>query len=139
MNIAQDELNAWAQTCAHANARCLAAQDALRHAEGEKAQASIEEARQAVAMLWRKLERAGAESPMPAFMAEQIRDRALSVPLDLLDSPANRRYARLLRETWEALKEVEQERSIQDGASEVLEDWLVEVEEEIYGPAGVRE
>lgn len=60
------------------------------------------------------------------------------LPLELLASEANQRYAQHLRLAYEALVEVERERGLYayDGPSEILSCWLEQAEQEVYGPKG---
>ena len=58
--------------------------------------------------------------------------------LHLLDSPANRRYARALREAYEALQQVERERGWEDDLSDALLLDVEAAEAELYGLAGLR-
>lgn len=66
-----------------------------------------------------------------------------AVPLHLLDTPANRRLARCLRDAYEAAVEVDRERGAytegepEDGPAALpIVELLWRVEEECYGPAG---
>src|SRR5579872_6041822 len=65
------------------------------------------------------------------------------VPLDLLDTSANRRLARALREAYEAAQEVDKERGTydpdepEDGPTALpIVELLARVEEEVFGPSG---
>lgn len=64
------------------------------------------------------------------------------VPLHQLDTPANRRLCRALREAFEAAVEVDRERGFtdedpEDGPSALpIAELLVKVEQEVYGPSG---
>jgi|SRR5579884_64624 len=61
------------------------------------------------------------------------------LPLDLLTSEANQRYAEHLRLAYEALVEVERERGLYYGntLSDLLADCLEQAEREVYGPKGL--
>ncbi len=66
--------------------------------------------------------------------------RPPDVPLELLDTPANRRLARILEEAVEAAKAVDRERGYgDDGPAGVLEMYAEQVRTEVHGPAGVSE
>ncbi len=69
--------------------------------------------------------------------ADESPARPPDVPLEMLDSPANRRLARLLREAYEAAVEVDKERGTwPDGRADGVADLAAAVELEVYGPAG---
>ena len=139
MNVSDEELSRWVASLSEVNSHLAQALSLLeRGVTREAIAAAVEAGRRKAFAVSRAIERAGAEPYVPEVVRQLIPDPT-PVPLALLDSPANRRYAALLRETWEALKAVEAERGIDDGASEVLEDWLVEVNEEIHGPVGLGE
>jgi hypothetical protein len=71
---------------------------------------------------------------LPAVSAQAA---GLQVPLDLLDTPANRRLLAALEVAWTAAREVDYERGYgDDGPAQDLEDWVAGTKEEIYGPAG---
>ena len=65
------------------------------------------------------------------------------VPIHLLDTPAQRRLARALREAYEAAQEVDRERGTldpdepEDGPVALpIVELLARVEEEVFGPSG---
>ena len=61
----------------------------------------------------------------------------LEVPLNLLDTPANRRLLEALREAHEAAIAVDRERGYgQDGPAQDLEDMVAKTKTEIYGAEG---
>jgi hypothetical protein len=57
------------------------------------------------------------------------------VPLEILNTPASRRYARAMQEAAAACKEMEEERYGKgcDGFAEMLQQWADEAETEVYG------
>ena len=86
------------------------------------------------AQLETRLEQAGAQRPAHVAVAR-------SVPLALLDTPTNRRYAAKLHDAWEADLAVDRERFGPnigtDGCAQVIEMVLADVQEELCGPAGM--
>ena len=105
---------------------------ALRQRGRAQAEA-LETAAGLAAQMETRLEQAGAQRPA-ALPTPQ------AVPLELLDTAANRRYARALREPWEAGLAVDRERYGEkigtDGCAQVIEMVLADVEMEIGGPLG---
>ena len=74
--------------------------------------------------------------PLPAVSDLRA---GLEVPLELLDTPRNRRLLSALEEAHEAALAVDYERGYgDDGPAQDLEDWTYKVREEVYGP-GARE
>ena len=107
------------------------------HYTGRRQVETLEQAARLAAQLETRLEQAGAQRPAHTAPAPDV-------PLALLDTPANRRYAEKLREAWEAGLEVDRERYGPgigtDGCAQVIEMVLADVEQEIGGPVGrVRE
>ncbi len=128
MNLPQTELNSLRALAAKIKAQAQQAHRTPSMMAGDL----LEQLQRDAAQLETRLEQAGAERPAHAL-------QPLTVPLELLDTPANRRYAARLRETWEAGLAVDRERygaSIgTDGCAQVIEMVLADVEEEIGGPA----
>lgn len=126
MNVPQDTLNA----CRSLAVRLKQTVWQATRTNADSHSALLEEAGHLAANLETRLERAGAAAPAPRHQ----------VPLDLLDTPANRKYADALREAWEAGLAVDRERYGPkigtDGCAQVIEMVLADVEMEIYGPAG---
>ena len=61
-----------------------------------------------------------------------------SVPLELLSTDASHRYARLMREAFEAARAVDHERGYgSDGPADMLEGLAEEAEFDAYGAVGV--
>ena len=136
MNIAQDELNQWRRTAGQLRVVCRTAIHDLRGGKTQHALRRVEAAEDEARRLALQLERAGADRPdaPPPSLTE-------GVPLHLLNTPANRRYLSLLRETYEAALAVDRERYGADigtdGLAQRIEDVLADVETEIGGPAGL--
>jgi hypothetical protein len=103
---------------------------------GPTRDALLTEAGHLAANLETRLDRVGAQSPAA------VPPPAGDVPLRLMDTPANRRYAEALRVAWEAGLAVDRERYGEaigtDGAAQVVEMVLADVEAELHGPAGAR-
>src|SRR5579862_7415572 len=96
MNIPQEDLDRWAQTAENLTGAAMSIVYALRakNVTPEKLHAALSEAwrlQELANRLRQHLLQAGAADPSP--YAEMYRDRALSVPLTALSSPANRRLA----------------------------------------------
>jgi hypothetical protein len=132
MNIEQSELDDWVSTCQALGGLVNGLEGQIRAGARPAAEQSLTAMRDKLATIERRVIRAGGRSSLV------VPDIAVQpeIPLELLDTPANRHFARLLREAMQACQDVERERGIADGASEVLEDWLVQVEEELHGPTG---
>lgn len=132
MNVPQSELDSL-------YALSLRLKDTISNAHiarpGDKP-ALLEEAGHLAANMGVRLEQAGAQRPATSTPAP-------AVPLHLLDTPANRRYAEKLREAWEAGMAVDRERYGPnigtDGCAQIIEMVLADVEAEIHGPAGAGE
>ncbi len=94
----------------------------------------LEELMSLAAQLETRLTQAGAERPSTAVSTR------FTVPLELMDTRANRRKAEKLREAWEAALEVDRERYGEkigtDGEAQMIEMLLADCEQEIGGPAG---
>ena len=130
MNVPQTELN----TLRSLSARLKQTVSLARRATlAEERNSLLDEAGHLAANLETRLEHAGAERPSAI-------PQASSVPLNLLDTPKNRRYAQKLREAWEAGLAVDVERYGPqigtDGCAQVIEMVLAEVEEECFGAVG---
>jgi hypothetical protein len=131
MNIKNEALDAWA---ALAEQMGNLARRAQRTVEQE-CEAALEELGSLSASLLTRLMAAGARSP------HALRRPRYDVPLVLLDTPANRRYASALRAAWEAGLAVDRERYGADigtdGAAQIIEMVLADVEQEIHGAEGM--
>lgn len=128
MNVTQNELDALRALAG----RCKAQTQQAHRAPSILAGDMLEQLQRDLAQLETRLEQVGAQRPLQA-------PQPVSVPLDKLDTPANRRYAERLREAWEAGLAVDRERYGEsigtDGCAQVIEMVLADVEEEIGGPA----
>ena len=145
MNVPQEELDRWALTAESLTdaTRGIVYTLQAEHVTPEKLHGALSEAWKILSIanrLQKHLLQAGAADPSP--YADLYRDRALSVPLASLSSPANRRLAELLREAATVAAQVEDERGI-IGDDRVLSDTLSiyaeATEQECYGPKGTRE
>ena len=136
MNINLDELNGWRRTAGLLRVTCRAALKDINAGNINHARQLVETAEDEARRLALRLEKAGADrpdAPPPAF--------AEGVSLHLLNTPANRRYLSLLRETYEAALAVDRERYGEsigtDGCAQVIEMVLADVEEEVGGAVGL--
>ena len=132
-NISQDELNQWRRTAGQLRVTCREALACLHSGKIIHGREVIQEAEDQARRLALRLEKAGADRPdSPASSLSE------GVPLHLLNTPANRRYLSLLRETYEAALAVDRERYGEsigtDGCAQVIEMVLADVEEEVRGP-----
>jgi len=133
MNVLQEDLNLWRQFFDTLRTQC---RQAMRHLDTSNAPAArriVEETEDAARRMALRLDKAGADAPQGTMPRNEV-------PLALLDTPANRRYAQKLREAWEAGLEVDRERYGADigtdGCAQVIEMVLADVEEECFGAVG---
>ena len=130
MNVPQNELNTLRSLAGRIHTLASAAMRSFGREQGQR----IEEVMHLTSQMQTRLEQAGAEPPAGKSPTPYV-------PLELLDTPANRRYARALREAWEAGLAVDRERYGEsigtDGCAQVIEMVLADVEEEIGGPVGM--
>lgn len=130
MNVPQEDLNGWRSLAERIKQTVMSAQIARRETQAQ----TLQEAARLAAQLETRLDRAGADRPGPLPVPAQ------DVPIELLDTPANRRYADKLREAWEAGLEVDRERYGPtigtDGCAQVIEMVLADVEQECFGAVG---
>lgn len=134
MNIPQDTLNGWRKKAGAAWGLACALRYDIAGGKTQQAQERRAEAEEALRQLVLDMERAGADAPADTDTARN------EVPLALLDTPANRRYAEKLREAWEAGLAVDRERYGADigtdGCAQVIEMVLADVEQECFGAVG---
>lgn len=130
MNVPQSELDSLRSLAAKLRSAGSQAMRSVGHEQGQR----LEELMGMAAQMETRLERVGAQKP--ARVAARY-----EVPLHLLDTPANRRYAAKLRVAWEAGLVVDEERYGPkigtDGEAQIIEMVLADKEQEIAGPAGV--
>jgi|SRR5579884_1312562 len=150
MNVPQQDLNEMAEKAQRVNGHLLRVKDYLRRTEAPAdVQETLETARRSNVTVLHSLVRAGADDPLEARQEErrqQLRaadDRMpepQQVPLELLSSPAARRYAEAIRAAAVACREMETERNGPqcDGLAEILEDFAEGAEFEVYGPKGLQ-
>lgn len=130
MNVTTDKLTGWNRFAQLARNTAIAARLAYAKGDREKGKAMLHDLEQAAAAAAASLEAAGADRP-------QGLPTPSPVPLALLDTPASRRYARLMREAYEAARAVDRERGFgEDGPADVLEGFAEDAELDAYGPAG---
>lgn len=134
MNVPQEDLDAWRVLAGRLKNVVFSA----RAAGPAHRLPLLDEAGHLAANLETRLDRAGAHVPPSVPVSRH------ETPLALLDTPANRRYARALREAYEAGLAVDRERYGEtigtDGEAQVIEMVLRDKEAEVFGPVGrVRE
>ena len=135
MNVPQDDLNLWRRFFDTLRVSCRTLLRDLDAGNVQHARQLVEQTEDAGRRMGLRLEKAGADRPgvpPPSLDAD--------VPLALMDTPANRRYAEALRVAWEAGLAVDRERYGPnigtDGCAQVIEMVLADVEEELHGPTG---
>lgn len=130
MNVPQDKLDAWAETVNRIRRDCPKIGKRIAAREYREADELATDLQMTAAALLSEMERAGSARPSSLPPAN-------GVPLHLLDTPANRRLARALREAYEAAQAVDYERGYgEDGPAEHIGELLGRVEQEVFGPAG---
>jgi hypothetical protein len=139
VNIPQNELDEWERTAVFVNGQLNKATGAIGRSDLAGARQHIEAAGERNWTARRAMLRCGAANSIQETAARVRAQAGLpdrdAVPLELLSSPANRRYARALREAYEALQAVETERGWDSDLSAKLYETLAAVELEVYGPA----
>lgn len=137
MNVPQDELNLWRRFFNQAYTTIQQARQEVAAGRVAQADQLLLLTVDASVRMGIRLERAGADPIGPP--AQSLSD-VPEIPLHLLDTPANRRYLGLLRDTYEAALAVDRERFGEDigtdGCAQAIEIVLRDVEEEVHGPAG---
>lgn len=133
MTIAQETLDRWRAFAEQVRTATFSVRHAYARGQREQAQDTLQGLHADAIAAGLSLDAAGARTP-PALPT------APAVPLHLLDTPKNRRYADALRAAWEAGLVVDRERYGErigtDGCAQVVEMVLADVEMEIYGPQG---
>jgi len=130
MNIEQDKLSAWNRFAELARNTAIAARLAYARDDWDKGKQFLKDLEHAAAAASVSMESAGADRPAPLPDPQ-------GVPLALLDTPASRRYARLMREAYEAALAVDRERGYgSDGPAAMLEGLAEEAELDAYGAVG---
>ncbi len=132
MNISGEKLTGWNRFAELSRDTAIAARLAYARGDRDKGRLMLQDLEQAAAAASVSLEAAGADRPhgLP---------KPKSVPLALLDTPQSRRYARLMREAYEAAREVDHERGYgEDGPADVLEGFAEEAERDAFGAVGDR-
>lgn len=131
MNVTADKLSAWNRFAQLARNTAISARLVYAKGDAEKGRAMLRDLEEAAAAASVSLEAAGADRP-------QALPPALVVPLALLNTPKSRRYARLMREAYEAAREVDRERGYgDDGQADILEGFAEEAERDAFGAVGI--
>jgi hypothetical protein len=143
MKIPQVELDRWEEATVFVGGQLLKATVALERGDRAAAAKHISQAQEKNALTRRGLVLNGATDSVrerARVMAQEsgrpVQDH--TPPLHLLNTPANRRYARALRDAYEALVEVERERGWEDDLSDALLIDVTRAEQEVNGPSGLR-
>jgi hypothetical protein len=136
VNIPVEDLNAWAQKAHRTNGHLLRILTDLQAGRTEAAMQTVWNAQHVNHLLLRALVRAGADQPGRDRSDESA--PSTETPLELLSSPAAQRFAAALRETAKACREMEAERGIEDGLTEMYDDYADAAEMEVFGPVGLR-
>ncbi len=119
MNIAQKDLNDWRAFCGRLTSALCAAEGAIASGSIEQARELLWAAQDASSRMGMKLEIAGAVKPSTRCSSSH--------------SPSRQWYALMLRDAWDAARQMESESGELEGASRLLRLLLKEVEEELYG------
>ena len=131
MNVSTEKLTAWNRFAELARQTSISARLAFAKGEAQRGRVMLSELAEAAAAASVSMEAAGAALPSGA-------PQGLQVPLELLNTPASRKYARLMREAYEAAREVDHERGYgDDGPADVLEGFAEAAEMDVCGPAGL--
>ncbi len=131
MNVTADKLSAWNRFAQLARNTAIAARLVYAKGDADKGRAMLRDLEEAAATASISLEAAGADRP-------QALPPPLAVPLALLDTPKSRRYARLMREAYDAARDVDHERGYgDDGPADVLEGFAEEAERDAFGAVGI--
>jgi hypothetical protein len=116
MLATQQDLDDWRSFCGRLTTALCAAEGALAAGSIQQARELLWAAQDSTARMGLKLEAAGAASPKSGVTA----------------APARQWYALMLRDAWDAARQVEAESNEQEGASRLLRLLLKEVESELY-------
>lgn len=131
MNVPADKLTTWNRFAELARNTAIAARLAYARGDRDKGKALLKTLEEAAASASVSLEAAGADRP-------QSLPAPSSVPLELLSTEASRRYARLMREAYEAARAVDHERGYgEDGPADLLEGLAEDAALDAYGAVGV--
>ena len=145
MNVPHDTLDRWARETRQVRAWLTKIGDRLRAANApEDLQTMALSARNKAHDLVNDMIEAGAADPMEEDRKTRMGESytpARVVPIELLSSPAARRYAEAIRAAAAACREMETERygPGYDGYAQHLEDVARTAEFECYGPTGLGE
>ena len=136
MNVPQQTLDGWRAAVERLRNQVFAARRSARAGNGAAAVDTLDRAHDEVITLGVSLDQAGAQRP------DTLR-RPTPVPLEMLSTPANRRYLDALEEAHRRALAVDAERygEGEDGpAAGMIELLVSETREEVFGPVGrVRE
>lgn len=132
MNIPLDQLNRWRAFAELARSTAVSARLCYARGKVQQGRELLVDLEAQGAAVGVALEQAGADRPgsLPA---------PPDVPLQLLDTPSNRRLLATLQEAYSAALAVDRERyGSQDGpAAQAVSELVAMVEMEVYGPQGL--
>ncbi len=131
MNISTEKLTAWNRFAELTRNTAIATRLAYARGDRDKGRKFLQDLEQSAAVASVDMEAAGADRPqnLPA---------PADVPLNLLSTEASRRYARLMREAYEAAREVDRERGYgEDGPAAVLEGFAETADLDAFGAVGM--
>ena len=142
IRIDEEEGQALAEKAGQVNAILLRLFASLQASSKSETEQLIWDAQKQNRLMLNRLERLGLTAPAVGLTDREDafgRDRStLEIPLRQLSSDKAQRYARALRECAVACREMEQERGIEDGLTEMFEDYAESAELEVFGPVGLR-
>jgi hypothetical protein len=135
--IPQDQLDAWARFANHVRTGTFPVQAMLARREYDKADEALTQLHLDAAAALTSLREAGAARVTPTMAPKPV-------PLELLNTAANRRLAYQLRMALEAAQEVDKERGsfmadepYEGPCTLPIAERLAKVEQEVFGPAGL--
>jgi len=139
MNVDTKTLDGLAVICYGIHQNLDAMREKANRSGAGRLAGDIETIRERAVVALNTLVGVGATDPEDAQRAENGTHIA-PVPLQLLDTPANRELLRCLLLTMDAALAVDKERGHDgDGFAEVIEHFAAGVQTEIYGPADLRQ
>jgi len=139
MFVPDDDLNQWRRFFSVLYASMKKAEAELSAGRTEHARQLVSQTAAAAIRMGLKLEQAGAVKPGETA-EDAVQEVAEGVPLHLLDTPANRRYAEALQDAYAAALAVDRERYGEsigtDGCAQMVEALLRNTLGEVVPPVG---
>lgn len=134
MNVPSDQLDRWRIFAELARQTTISVRLCYARGKRDKGRDLLQNLHDQAIIAAQGMERMGAQTPVTL-------PTPAAVPLEKLDTPANRRYLRLLEETYAAALDVDDERGYgREGAGPAggaLEMLLADTREEVFGPVGL--